>query len=146
MQSEESRSSSRTCHACHTLFGEGGDIGPDITGANRGSLEYLMGNIITPSAIIQDAYKMTLVVTDEGRVYSGIVSGENERQLQLRVAGQDQPAIIPKSRIESREIAKVSMMPTGLLNTLKDKEVLDLFAYLQSLAPPEKEGSGTGVE
>ena len=75
---------------------------------------------------------MTLILTDEGRTYSGIVAGETERQLQLRVASEDQPVLIPKSSIESREIAPVSMMPDGLLGTLKDQEVIDLIVYLQS--------------
>ena len=107
-------------------------MGPEITGANRGNLEYLLGNILTPSAEVQDAYKMTIVLTDEGRNYSGIVAGEDDGRLLLRVAGQEEPVSIPKSVIESREIAPVSMMPTGLLATLKDEEVLDLVAYLQT--------------
>ena len=124
---------SRTCSACHKLYGHGGNIGPDITGANRTNLEYLLGNILTPSAIIQDAYKMHIVLTEDGRVYSGIPAGENKRQLQLRVANREQPVTIAKSRIESREIAPVSMMPDGMLSTLKDQEVLDLIAYLKGL-------------
>ena len=123
----------RTCAVCHKLYGEGGQIGPDITGANRTNLEYILGNVLTPSAVIQDAYKMHLILTDEGRVYSGVPADEDERQLRLRVATQDEPVVIPKSKIESREIAPVSMMPDGILNTLSDTEVLDLVAYLKSL-------------
>ncbi|MCA9084368.1 MAG: c-type cytochrome, partial [Planctomycetaceae bacterium] len=121
----------RTCAACHRLFGEGGVIGPDITGANRSSLEYLLGNILTPSAIIQDAYRMQIVLTDDGRVFSGIPASENDRQLRLRVAGVEEPIVIAKSRIESREVAPVSMMPEGILSTLSDQEVRNLVAYLQ---------------
>lgn len=121
----------RTCVACHKLYGDGGVVGPDITGANRSNIEYLLGNILTPSAEIQDAYKMHLVLTDDGRVYSGIPAGENERQLRLRIANRDEPVVIAKSEIESREIAPVSMMPAGMLNTLTDREVLDLIAYLR---------------
>ena len=130
----------RTCSACHKLYGEGGNVGPDITGANRTNLEYLLGNILTPSAIIQDAYKMEIVLTDEGRVYSGIPAAENERQLHLRVAGQTEPVVIAKSQIESRDVAPISMMPEGLLRNLKDSEVLDLIAYLKHLKQvPNKE-------
>ena len=123
----------RTCAACHKMYGHGGNIGPDITGANRTNLEYLLGNILTPSAIIQDDYKMHIVLTDDGRIYSGIPAEENERQLKLRVADREQPVTIAKSQIESREIAPVSMMPEGTIQTLKDREVIDLIAYLQSL-------------
>ena len=122
----------KTCMQCHKLYGQGGQIGPDITGANRANLDYLLGNVLTPSAVIQDAYKMQLVLTDSGRVYNGILAGENERQIQLRVAGQEDPVIIPKSAVESREIAPISMMPKGLLNNLTDTEVLDLVAYLRT--------------
>ncbi|MEQ9406734.1 MAG: PmoA family protein [Fuerstiella sp.] len=130
----------RTCAACHRLHGYGGITGPDITGANRTNLEYLLGNILTPSAIIQDAYRMHIVVTDDGRVYSGIPAAENDRQLSLRVANREAPVTINKSQIESRDIAPVSMMPEGLLTTLQDEEVVDLIAYLQSLkqVPLEK--------
>ena len=79
-----------------------------------------------------DRRQRPLVLTDEGRNYSGIVAGEDAARLLLRVAGQEEPVSIPKSIIESREIAPVSMMPAGLLATLKDQEVLDLVAYLQS--------------
>jgi putative membrane-bound dehydrogenase-like protein len=123
----------RTCAACHKLHGRGGNIGPDITGANRTNLEYLLGNILTPSAIIQDAYKMHIVLTDDGRIYSGVPAEENKRQLKLRIADREQPVTIPISQIESREIAPISMMPEGTLKTLKDSEVQDLIAYLQSL-------------
>lgn len=122
----------RTCIACHKLYGEGGAIGPEITGANRTNLEYLLGNILTPSAVIQDAYKMHLILTDDGRVFSGIPAGENERQLRLRVANREEPIVIAKSQIESREIAPISMMPEGLLKNLTDQEILDLIAYLKS--------------
>ncbi len=123
----------RTCAACHKMYGHGGNVGPDITGANRTNLEYLLGNVLTPSAIIQDDYRMHIVLTDDGRIYSGIPAEENERQLKLRVADREQPVTIAKSQIESREIAPVSMMPEGTIQTLKDQEVIDLIAYLQSL-------------
>ncbi|MEM7314798.1 MAG: c-type cytochrome, partial [Planctomycetota bacterium] len=123
----------RTCQACHRLYGEGGRIGPEITGANRTNLDYLLGNILTPSADIQDSYRMELVLTDDGRMFSGIPSGEDRWQLSLRIANQDEPVKIPKSQIEDRETAKTSMMPEGLLTTLKDDEVIDLIGYLRHL-------------
>ncbi len=129
----------KTCAACHKLYTDGGLIGPDITGANRPSLDYLLGNILTPSAEIQDAYKMQIILTEDGRIYSGIPAEENDRQLRLRVANEDEPITIAQAQIESRQIASVSMMPNGLLSELTDKEVLDLFKYLQSTHPPAEE-------
>jgi putative heme-binding domain-containing protein len=123
----------KVCASCHKIYGEGGLVGPDITGANRSNLEYLLSNIITPSAVIQDAYQMQLILTTDGRIYSGIPAEENDRQLKLRVADQPEPVTIPVSEIESRQTSSMSMMPDGLLATLSDQEALDLMRYLQSV-------------
>jgi len=125
----------QTCAACHTLNGEGGRIGPDLTGANRADVEYLLANILTPSADIQDAYKTTLVLTNDGMMYTGVVVGEDDRQVQLRVVNSTAPVSIPLSQIESRELSTLSMMPEGLLDYLEDDEVANLFAYLGQLTP-----------
>lgn len=121
----------QTCGACHKLYGEGGDIGPDITGANRHQIDYLLNNILSPSEEIQDDYRMVILTTREGRTYIGSVASENPRQLTLRVIGQD-PVTLNKSEIQSKEEAAVSLMPEGLLSTLDDREVIDLIAYLQT--------------
>jgi putative heme-binding domain-containing protein len=124
----------RTCGSCHTLFGEGGTIGPDLTGSNRANTNYVLSNVLNPSDEIQDDYKMVVVTTRDGRTYSGNVIGENERQITLRVVGQN-AVVVNKSDIQSREATEVSMMPPGLLDRLSDEEVLDLMAYLHSPGP-----------
>jgi putative heme-binding domain-containing protein len=126
----------RTCSACHTLYGEGGKLGPDITGSNRTNIDYLLSNLIEPSSEIQDDYRMVVITSRDGRTFSGNVIAENERQVTLRVIGQDQ-LVINKSDIQSRETASVSMMPEGLIQTLTDKEVLDLIAYLRTSQAPQ---------
>lgn len=122
----------RTCGACHKMYGEGGAIGPDITGSNRANLDYLLSNVLTPNAEIQDAYKMVVVTTRDGRTHSGNVVSETDRQLTLRVVGRD-PVTIAKADIQSRETTTSSMMPPGLFDTLTDREVVDLVAYLRTV-------------
>ncbi len=121
----------RTCGPCHKMYGEGGNIGPDITGSNRTNLDYLLSNVLNPSGEIQDDYKMMVVTTRDGRTYVGNVAAENERQLTLRVVGQES-VVINQSEIQSREETPNSMMPPGLFETLTDKEVIDLVGYLQT--------------
>lgn len=123
-----------TCGSCHKMYGEGGNIGPELTGSNRANLDYLLGNILDPSAEIQDDYKMVVVTTRDGRTYVGNVAKEAERQLTLRVVGQD-AVIINKADIQSREVNPASMMPTGLLDPLSEAEVKDLVAFLRTTAP-----------
>jgi putative membrane-bound dehydrogenase-like protein len=121
----------RTCGACHKLFGQGASIGPDLTGSNRSNVDYLLLNILEPSAEIQDDYRLVVVTTRDCRTYSGNIVGETPRQITMRVVGQD-AVIINKSTIQSREVTPTSMMPPGLLEPLTDAEVVNLIAYLQS--------------
>ena len=122
----------RTCSTCHKLFGYGREIGPDITGANREDTNYLLGNILTPSADIQDDYRMSIILMDDGRVYSGVVADEDERLVRLRVADEPDPVPLPKSAIESRRLSTASMMPDGILDNFTDDEIVDLIHYLKN--------------
>ena len=125
----------RVCAACHMLHGEGGNIGPDITGSNRTNTTYLLSNILDPSGDVQEDYKLVVITTRDGRTYSGNIIAENDRSITLRIVGQE-PINISKSQIQSRDVSEKSMMPEGLLNNLADQEVLDLFAYLKELEAP----------
>lgn len=125
-----------TCGPCHKMYGEGEVMGPDLTGSNRTDVDYILLNVLDPSAEIQDDYKMVVITTRDGRNYSGNVVSENERQLTLRVVGQE-PVIINKSTIQSREVTPVSMMPMGLFENLSNQEIVDLVAYLGINKPVE---------
>jgi putative heme-binding domain-containing protein len=125
----------RTCAACHKLYGEGGTLGPDLTGSNRSNLNWLLFNVLEPNAEVQDAYKMVVLTTRDGRTYSGSIVTENDRQVTLRVVGREAPVAVTKSEIQSREATSVSMMPPGLLDPLADNEVIDLVGYLKTASP-----------
>ncbi|MDD9867191.1 MAG: c-type cytochrome [Verrucomicrobiales bacterium] len=121
----------RTCSACHKLYGAGGEIGPDLTGSNRANLDYILENILNPSGDIPEGYQMILVTTRGGQTYAGTLASENEQQLVLRVVGLP-PVTVAKSEIQSRETIPTSMMPEGLMATMKDGEVIDLITYLRT--------------
>jgi putative membrane-bound dehydrogenase-like protein len=122
----------KTCGPCHKMYGDGGSIGPDITGSNRANLEYLLSNVLTPNAEVQDAYKMVVVTTRDGRTYAGNIVTETDRQITLRVVNGD-PVTIATADVQSREATATSMMPPGLFDALTDREVVDLVAYLRTV-------------
>ena len=121
----------QSCGSCHTMFGEGAEVGPNLTGSNRMNTDYVLLNVLEPSAEIQDAYKLVVITTMDGRTYTGNVVADNPRQLTLKIAGQD-PVKINKSAIQNKEVTNVSLMPPGLFEPLTDKEVVNLMAYLKS--------------
>jgi putative heme-binding domain-containing protein len=121
---------SQTCALCHKLFDTGADIGPELTGANRTDIDYLLQNILDPNALIGKDYQSTTVETKDGRILVGIMRSEDENALTLKtLAG---PMIVPRGDVKSVAVSEVSMMPEGLFAALKPEQVHDLFAYLGS--------------
>jgi putative membrane-bound dehydrogenase-like protein len=119
----------KTCQQCHTLYGVGGKVGPDITGSNRPNLDYLLENILDPSAVIPNDYKATQIELKNGRVVTGIVRGETPAALTVVTANET--LTIPVNEIDSRTSSNVSMMPEDVLKPLSDIEVRCLIAYLR---------------
>jgi putative membrane-bound dehydrogenase-like protein len=120
----------KTCQQCHILFGVGGKVGPDITGANRGDLNYLLENVLDPGAVIPKEYAVTLIELKNGRVITGIV--REETPTAVTVVTADETLTIPRTDIESSRPTDQSMMPDDQLKPFSDAEVRALFAYLQS--------------
>lgn len=120
----------KNCGRCHRLFGTGGDIGPNITGANRTSIRYWLENILEPSALIGKAYQVHSIVTEDGRVLNGIVQAQNEDAITLQTATEQ--VVVARDTIEEQIASPVSLMPEGQLNPMSPQQVLDLFAYLTS--------------
>jgi putative heme-binding domain-containing protein len=122
----------KNCAACHKLFGEGGAIGPELTGSQRANLDYVLENMLDPSAVVPREYQVSIITTDNGRTLTGIIKEETERALTVQT--QNEVVIIPKSEIESRRQSNLSMMPEGILDRLTIEEIRDLVAYLASPA------------
>jgi putative heme-binding domain-containing protein len=118
----------QVCAQCHHLFDSGGAVGPDITGANRSDLEYLLQNILFPNAVIPNEYRQTLVETKDGRLISGIVKGQEGGTLLIQTANE--VVRVAVADIATREQAENSMMPEGLVAGLEEQQVRDLLYYL----------------
>ena len=121
---------SKLCLTCHQLHGEGQQIGPNLTGAQRGDLYYVLHNIIHPSAEIDRSMRLSVIELENGRSWSGIVTRENDKSVDLQTATEK--ITIAKSDIEVRTTSEKSMMPEGILDALSNEEVRDLIAYLMA--------------
>ena len=123
----------RSCAACHTIYGSGGIIGPELTGSNRADLDYILLNIIDPNEDIGEGYQIVNINTQSGRMFSGNIKSEDDQRVVLNMFGQE--FIIPKSDIISRNQIETSMMPEGLLDNLTKDEVRDMIRYLRTIKP-----------
>jgi putative heme-binding domain-containing protein len=123
---------SRICQQCHTLFGEGGKIAPDITGSNRGDLDYILQNAVDPNAVIPNDYRTSNIETKDDRSITGIVTKQDDTALTVITANET--LVIPRNELKSVTQTELSMMPEGLLQAIMPDEVRDLLAYLRSPA------------
>lgn len=116
------------CAACHKLHGTGETLGPDLTGTGRASLDYLLTNIIDPNALVSANHHLTTVALKDGRILTGIIARRTDKVLTLRILEKEE--IIPSDEISKVTTTQTSIMPEGILNTLKPNQQRDLLGYL----------------
>ena len=122
----------KTCQQCHTLYGVGGKVGPDITGSNRANLDYLLENVFDPSAVIPNEYAATRFNLADGRVVTGILKGQTPNAVTVQT--ENETLTIPAGDVERRAPSALSMMPDDILKNTTVFEVRSLMAYLQAPA------------
>ncbi len=131
----------KVCGQCHKIYGNGEEVGPDITRNGRGDYEQLLSNVLDPSLVIGAGYQARTVITSDGRVLSGLVVEDTPERIVLKLQGGKTEAI-PRSDIEEDAVSPVSLMPEGLERQLSPQELADLFAFLSLDKPPsDKEAS-----
>ena len=122
----------KVCQQCHTLFGVGKQVGPDLTGSNRADLDYLLSNVLDPSALIGKDYLAHVINTTDGRVLTGIIKAEDKDAITLVTANET--IILPKNEVDERRASEQSMMPEDLWKPLSQFEIRSLVSYLASPA------------
>jgi len=124
----------KTCFVCHKLYGEGADVGPDLTGVGRSSLDALLANVIDPNQVVGKGYENVQIETKDGRSLSGRLVEETDSEIKLLSAGPKEE-VVAKSDIASRRVSELSVMPEGL-EQMPDADFRNLIAYI--LHPPQE--------
>jgi len=128
----------KTCASCHTLYGEGGKVGPDLTGSNRANLDYILLNSVDPSYDVPEGYRAELISTLDGLIITGVIAEEDGTKVVLKTAEQPR-VVVAKEDIENRKTSDKSIMPDGQLDELTTQQVLDLIKYLRTTEQVELE-------
>lgn len=122
------------CAVCHRLFEDGERIGPELTGAERGNLDFLLTSLVDPSALIRKEYESQAVALNDGRILTGLIVEESANTLTLLDSNR-QKTVVPRDQVEEIKSSPVSLMPEGLLDKLPENQIRDLFRYIQSSGP-----------
>jgi len=118
----------KVCATCHRIGAEGARLGPELTGAGKNGIHYFLENIIDPDAVIGADFQLTTIETKKGDVVSGLMGSETASAVTLRTTVGE--TVIAKTDIARREISSKSLMPEGLLESMSDRERLELLKFL----------------
>jgi putative heme-binding domain-containing protein len=118
------------CAACHVLFREGRQVGPDLTPYERRNLDFLLVSTVDPSAAIREEFVNVRIDTADDQTFVGLVAERGPDSVTLIDSAQ-QRTVVPKRDIKDERAMTLSVMPERLLDGLTDRELRDLFAYLQ---------------
>jgi putative membrane-bound dehydrogenase-like protein len=120
----------KVCATCHRIGNDGVRLGPELTGAGRNGIRYFLENIIDPNAVIGSDFQMTVLETKGGDVLSGLLVSETAGAVTLRTTADQ--VVVPKGDITRRSTSENSLMPEGLLDTLTQREQIELLKFLTS--------------
>src|SRR6185369_12323386 len=92
-------------------------------------------NVFDPSLVIGAAYQARTIVTDKGKIVTGLLAEESDQRVVLKIQGGKQE-VVPRSDIDEMKISELSLMPEDVEKTLKPQEIADLFAFITLDKPP----------
>jgi len=121
------------CGSCHQLNGEGGVSGPELTGYDRSTPDYLLLHIVDPNADIREGYEVQRIVTTDGRILEGRLKTQRGGTITIDPPLGGKSTVLSQERIADMEVQQSTYMPERILEKLTNEEVSDLFAYLMEV-------------
>ncbi|MCP4857315.1 MAG: c-type cytochrome [Fuerstiella sp.] len=118
------------CSNCHRHSGRGNVVGPDLSGVNnRKDRTWLLQSILEPSRQMAPEYQPRTIILNDGRTFTGIRLRSSTKEAMRDTNGQNRT--FDRNDIESMVESTVSFMPTGVVNSLTDRELRDLIVFLE---------------
>ena len=111
------------------MFGEGGKIGPELTGYERDNLDFLLPAIIDPSLGVREEFTTFNLTTKDEQSLTGFLL-ENQPKSVTMMDTTGNKLVIAREQIQSLQASALSLMPEGLLDTLKEQQIRDLISYV----------------
>jgi quinoprotein glucose dehydrogenase len=119
------------CVRCHVVNGQGGEVGPDLSGIGKVlSREELVEALVAPSARLSPGYGMVMLSLSDGTSVAGILTAEDSQELTLKTA-EPEPLHIPVARITKRDNVPSSM--PDMTQIMSRHEIRDVVEFLASL-------------
>jgi putative membrane-bound dehydrogenase-like protein len=133
----------RVCAKCHRIDGRGHEVGPDISDVRNRSRDALLYDILDPNQKLEPRFTDYLVVTDDGRIFNGLMVSETAEAVVLRQP-EGKELTIARNEIEELRGSGKSLMPEGVEKELTVQQMADLLEYLKGNRP--EVGDQTGAQ
>ena len=125
------------CNKCHATGNSEQSLGPDLAKPDKKpAVEFLVESVLRPSKDIPEKYQAVQILTDEGQLLTGLIASETADEVELRDASRPENVeSIKKKHIDTRVNSKASLMPSGVVNQLADRQqFLDLVRYVAEIS------------
>ena len=119
----------KNCAACHQLDGKGARVGPQLDGVGLRGVDRLLEDVLDPNRNVDQAFRVTTLALNDGRVVSGLLLRQDGEVLVLADA-QGKEVRVPASTVEDRKLSQLSPMPANLAEQIDEADFYHLIAYL----------------
>jgi len=119
----------KACAQCHKIYGQGQEVGPELTSNGRNDYEQLLSNVFDPNLVIGENYQAVIVSTKDGRTLTGLLTEDSPEEVRLKIQGGTEE-VFPRDQVEEVKRSPISLMPENLETLVTPQELADLFAYL----------------
>ena len=125
----------KKCSTCHRIRETGYRVAPELTSVQNKSAADLLIAILDPNREAQPNFNTYTVVTENGRIFNGIIAAETATSITLKRAEAREDVVL-RNTIEELAATGVSLMPEGLEKDLSPQDLADVIALIQSIKSP----------